>query len=51
MTFFGWLTKPQLMVSFLDRLIMVTELSVLLFISVYCWYMVEQIKKSRKNKK
>lgn len=42
MTFFGWLTKPQLMVSFLDRLIMVVEIG----IAIYCWWMFLKLKKN-----
>lgn len=31
MSWFGWLTKAQLEVSFLDRLVMIAEIAVLVF--------------------
>jgi hypothetical protein len=51
MSWFGWLTKPQLMVSFLDRAIMVCELSVVIYVVVMVWYYVGQIRKRAKNGK
>jgi hypothetical protein len=50
MSWFGWLTKPQLMVSFLDRSIMCVEMGVAVYASAMVWYYVGQWKKRRKSK-
>lgn len=37
MEFFGWLTKPELQVSFLDRLIIFGELLLLTVVSIFLY--------------
>ena len=48
MSLFGWLTKPALMVTFLDRIIMLGELTVVLVLGFFI-YVLGATYQNRKN--